>query len=176
MITGKLIKKMREKAGLTQEKLAEAVGITQAHVAKIENEKVNPRLSTVNKILSVLKSNKRLRCKDFMFKKVIFVKPEDSVNRVVKLMRKNDISQIPVIKGGRCVGSISEKNIVRNLSSISGSTEVKELMDEPFPMISCNEDVDVVKTLLEYHEAVLVSERGRVIGIITKSDLLNLLK
>jgi len=176
MITGKLIKKMRKEAGLTQEKLAKAVGITQAHVAKIENERVNPRLSTVNKILSVLKSNKRIKCKDLVTKKLIFVKPEDSVNHVVKLMREKDISQIPIMEGGRCIGSISEKTIVTKLDRISGSIEIKELMDEPFPMISCKDDVDVIKALLEYHQAALVSEKGRVIGIMTKSDLLNLLK
>jgi len=97
MITGKLIKKMREEAGLTQEKLAKATGITQAHVAKIENEKVNPTLSTINSILSVLQTNKKIKCKDFLTKKIISVKPEDSVNYTVMLMKKNDISQIPVI-------------------------------------------------------------------------------
>jgi predicted transcriptional regulator len=176
MITGKLIKKMREECGLTQQQLAEAVGITQAHVAKIENERVNPRLSTINKIISVLKTNKTLKCESFITKKIISAKPDDSVHHVVKLMRENDISQIPIMEGEKCVGSVSEKTIVRNLDRISGSTEVKDLMDEPFPIVSYRENVDLIKTLLEYHQAVLVSERGRIIGIVTKSDLLNLLK
>jgi predicted transcriptional regulator len=176
MITGKLIKKMREEAGLTQEELAKAAGITQAHVAKIENEKVNPTLSTINSILSVLQANKKTKCKDFVTKKVVSVKPEDSINYAVKLMKKNDISQIPVIEKERCIGSISDKTILKNLDRISGSTEVKEVMDEPFPMISSNDNIDVVKTLLEYHQAVLILEAGRVVGIATKHDLLKLLK
>ncbi|MDI6826289.1 MAG: CBS domain-containing protein [Candidatus Aenigmarchaeota archaeon] len=176
MITGSLIKKMREEAGLTQEELAKATDISQAHVAKIENEKVNPRLSTVNKILSVLQMNKNNLCKYFITKNLISVKPEDSVNYAVKLMRENDISQLPVIDGDKCVGSISERTIVKNLGGISGSTEIRELMEEPFPMISCKDGVEVAKTLLDYHQAVLVLDRGKIIGIITKSDLLNLLK
>jgi predicted transcriptional regulator len=176
MITGKLIKRMREEAGLTQEALAKAAGISQAHIAKIENEKVNPTLSTVNSILSILQANKKIKCKDFVSKNVISVKPEDSVNYVVKLMKKNDISQIPIIDKGRCVGSISDKTILRNLDKVSGSTEVGEIMDEPFPMISSNDNIDVIKTLLEYHQAVLILEEGRVVGIITKHDLLKLLK
>lgn len=176
MITGKLIKKMREEAGLTQEKLAKATGITQAHIAKIENEKVNPTLSTINSILSVLQENKSIKCKDFVTKKVISIKPEDSVNYAVKLMKKNDVSQIPIIENERCVGSISDKTILRNLNRASGSTEVKEIMDEPFPMISSNDSIDVVKTLLEYHQAVLILEEGKVVGIVTKHDLLKLLK
>lgn len=176
MITGKTLKKMREKCGLTQQELAEAVGISQAHVAKIENEKVNPRLSTVNKILSVLAKNKTLKCEKFITKKIISVEPDDSARLAVKLMRDNDISQIPVIEDGVCVGSVSEKTILRNLDRISCSTRVKDLMDEPFPIVSCGENIDSIKTLLEYHQAVLVSERGKIVGILTKSDLLNLLR
>ena len=176
MITGKILKKMREQAGLTQEQLAKAVGITQAHVAKIESEKVNPTLSTINKIMSVLEMNKKIKCKDLLTKTLISLKPDDTVNYAAKLMRENDISQIPIIENDRCVGSLSDKTIVRNLSSINSSTKVKEFMDDPFPVISCNDDVNIVKTLLEYHQAVLVSENGKIIGILTKSDLLNLLE
>lgn len=176
MITGQLIKKMREDAGLTQEQLAKAVGITQAHVAKIENERVNPTLSTINKIMSFLETNRKIKCKDLVTRDVVFLSPEDTVNYAAKLMREKDISQIPIMEGNTCIGSISEKTIVRNLSRISSSTKLKELMDDPFPIISCNDSVSIVKALLEYHQAVLVSENGKIIGILTKSDLLNLLK
>lgn len=176
MITGKLLKRMREEVGMTQDQVAELAGISQAHVAKIENEKVNPRLSTVNKIMSILKSNSKLNCDRFVTKKVIYVKLKDSVNYAAKLMKKNDISQLPVIDRGVCVGSVSDKTIVRNLDKISGSTKVVELMEGPFPTINCGEKMEVVKTLLGYHPAVLVTDRGKIIGILTKSDLLGLLK
>ena len=176
MITGSLIKKMRNEIGITQQKLADLVGITQAHIAKIENEKVNPRLSTVNKILSVLKTNSTLKCENIITKGLILVNPENPIDHVVKLMKKYDISQMPVVDNGKCVGSISEKTIVRNLDNISNQTKVKELMDESFPIITCNDHLDVIKSLLEYHQAVLISDKGRLMGIVTKSDLLSLLK
>ena len=176
MITGKLLKKMREELGMTQEQLAELAGISQAHVAKIENEKVNPRLSTVNKIMSILKSNSKLKCDEFLTKRVIYVNLKDSVNRVAKLMKKNDVSQLPILDKGICVGSISDKTIVRNLDRISGSTKVGEVMEEPFPTVNCGEEMEVVKPLLEYHPAILVTDRGKIVGILTKSDLLSLLK
>lgn len=176
LITGKLIKRMREEIGLTQQKLAEIVGISQAHIAKIENERVNPRLSTINKILTVLKKNRRMKCDTILTKEVIFVKPEDSINYAIKLMRENDISQLPVIQEGKCIGSVSERTIIRNLGKASGTDEVKRIMEEPFPVVSRNEEIDVIKSLLEYHQAVLVSEKGKIIGIITKSDLFTLFK
>jgi len=167
---------MRNEIGMTQEKLAKLVGITQAHIAKIENEKVNPRLLTVNKILSVLKSNDKLNCEHLVTKKLIFIDPETHINQIVKLMKKNDISQIPIMDNEKCVGSITEKTIMKNFGNISDQTKVKEIMDEPFPIISCRDHIDVIKTLLEYHQAVLVSKKGRLVGIVTKSDLLSLLK
>ena len=176
MITGKMLKNMREQIGLTQEQLAKVVGITQAHIAKIEGEKVNPTLLTINKIMSVLETNKKIKCKDLLTKSLICLNPEDTINYAAKLMREKDISQIPVIENDRCIGSLSDKTIVRNLNMIKTSTKVKELMDDPFPVISCNDNINVVKTLLEYHQAVLVSENGKIIGILTKSDLLNLLE
>ncbi len=87
---------MREEAGLTQQQLADLVGISQAHVAKIENEKVNPRLSTINRIISVLKTNNKIKSKDFVTRDVIFAGPEDTIDYISKLMREKDISQIPV--------------------------------------------------------------------------------
>jgi len=176
MITGKLIKKMREEVGLTQQGLADLIGITQAHIAKIENEKVNPRLSTINKIMSVLKTNRNIKSRDLLTNNLVFVGPEDSVEHVSILMRENDISQLPVIDNEKCLGSVSEKTIVRNLDTISKSTKVMEIMEEPFPIISSSDDIEVLKALLEYHQAVLVSEKGKMIGIVTKSNLLNLLK
>ncbi|MEM2355857.1 MAG: helix-turn-helix domain-containing protein, partial [Candidatus Bathyarchaeia archaeon] len=46
IITGSTIKKLRLEAKLTQKKLAELVGVSQAHIAKIEQGRVDPRLST----------------------------------------------------------------------------------------------------------------------------------
>jgi predicted transcriptional regulator len=176
MITGEIIKKMREEAHLTQQQLADEVDITQAHIARIENEKVNPTLSTINKIIAVLQKNKKMKCKELASQKLILIRPDNSINQAIKLMKENDISQIPVMNNGNCVGSINDKTIVRSMDRISGTTEVKEIMDEPFPVISCDDSVEVVKSLLEYHQAVLISDKGKIVGIITKSDLLSLLK
>jgi predicted transcriptional regulator len=176
MINGEIIKRMRKEAHITQQQLADEVGITQAHISRIENEKVNPTLSTINKIISVLQENKKMKCKDLASGKFIFIKPDNSINQAIRLMKENDISQIPVMHNGNCVGSINDRTIVRSIDRISGATEVREVMDEPFPVISCDDSVEVVKSLLEYHQAVLISDRGKIVGIITKSDLLSLLK
>jgi predicted transcriptional regulator len=40
--------------------------------------------------------------------------------------------------------------------------------------VDARDPVDVIKPLLDFHPAVLVAEKGKVRGIITKSDLLRL--
>lgn len=52
------IRSMRFRKGLSQTGLARMAGISQAHVAKIEMGKVDPRLSTMTRILMVLVSER----------------------------------------------------------------------------------------------------------------------
>lgn len=176
MITGQMIKKMRKEMEITQKELADAIGISQAHVAKIENEKVDPRLSTVNKILSVLQTNKKRKCSKVMSKNIIILKSNDQTREAVKLMKKFGVSQIPIVQNDSYVGSISEKTVMKNLDKDLKKTKIKEIMEEPFPIINSSDYVDVAKSLLDFHQAVLIRERGKVKGIITKSDLMGLLR
>lgn len=57
---GKNVKKAREKLGLTQEELAEKVGVHVSYISRIERGKVNPSyeiLENLSKILKVKSSD-----------------------------------------------------------------------------------------------------------------------
>lgn len=75
-ITGSMLKRLRLEAKLTQKKLAELVGVSRAHIAKIEQGKVDPRLSAINKILQVSTEGKEKKCRDLMTRGVLFCKAE----------------------------------------------------------------------------------------------------
>jgi len=169
-----MLKKLRLEAGLTQRQLAKLVGISQAHIAKIENEKVDPRLSTVNKILEVLTSGEKRKCREIMTENVIFASPNDRVLEVSKIMMKHAISQLPVIENGIVIGTVTEESIIRNLSSTVAERKVEEIMEPPLPMIPENASINIAKSLLEESPAVLVVKKGKVKGIITRSDLLKI--
>ena len=47
-------------------------------------------------------------------------------------------------------------------------------MDEQFPLVNASDPVDILPVLLDFHPAVLVSEKGRLSGIITKNDMLKM--
>jgi transcriptional regulator with XRE-family HTH domain len=51
---GERLRETRHKAGLTQAALAEAAGLTQQYVAKIEAGQINPTLATMAAVACVL--------------------------------------------------------------------------------------------------------------------------
>lgn len=177
IISGRYIKELRKKIGISQAELARRVGVTQAHIAKIESEKVDTRLSTINRILTALESNKsQTKCKELMTKNILSVSSSDKVTRAIQLMLKYNISQLPVIDTGVSVGSIKESTIIRNLDKDLQNKRIKDIMEESFPVIDSNDAIEVAKSLLNFHQAVLVSDKRKIVGIITKSDILKLIE
>jgi len=175
VIKGSTLKRLRLEAGLTQRQLAELVGISQAHVAKIEKERVDPRLSTVNKILRVLTEREGKKCGEIMTRHVISIKPMDKVSRASQLMMKHAISQLPVLEGGKIVGTITEDSIVRNLSTTLADERIERIMQAPLPSVPEDTSVSMIQPLLQDHPAVLIVRRGEIVGIIARSDLLKVI-
>jgi len=172
LVTGTSLKKLRLEAGLTQKKLAELIGVSQAHIAKIERGKVDPRLSTVNKILAVISKGRSVTCKDIMTEGVLSAKPNNSVLKVSEVMVRHAISQMPVLDGSRIIGTITEENIISNLGADVAEKRVKNIMGAPLPTVSEETAVDIMRPLLKRHQGVLVTKGKELVGIITRSDLL----
>jgi predicted transcriptional regulator len=175
VIEGSTLKRLRLEAGLTQRQLAELVDISQAHIAKIEKEKVDPRLSTVNKILRVLTEREGKKCGEIMTRHVISIKPADKVSKASQLMMKHAISQLPVLEGGKIVGTITEDSIVRNLSTTLADERIERIMQAPLPSVPEDTSVGMIQPLLQDHPAVLIVRRGEIVGIIARSDLLKVI-
>jgi len=171
-VNGAILKRLRVEAGLTQRQLAGLVGLSQAHIAKIEKEKVDPRLSTVNKILHVLTRGEGKKCSDVMTRRVISTRPGDTVLKVSQIMMKNAISQLPVMENGKVIGTVTEEGIVRSLSSTIADEKVEKIMQPPLPSVPEDTSISMIRPLLEDHYGVLVVRKGEVVGIITRSDLL----
>jgi cystathionine beta-synthase len=107
---------------------------------------------------------------------VVSVGPGASVRQAIGLMTLHDVSQLPVMDGANCVGSVSDWSLSQK--SLENpkllETTVSEIMDSPFPMVSSEQPVDsVVKLLSKSNPAVLVQEDGKVQGIVTRSDMLH---
>ncbi len=171
IITGAYLKMLRKKLGLTQQELAAKVRMSQAHIAKIEAQKVNPTLATINKIIAALQPKESEKCRDMMSKHLFRVSPNDRIQKAVDIMKRHGISQLPVIEKDVQVGSMSEEIVLKNFGG-NAQRKIKDVMDKPFPIVDADEGIDALLGLLEFHSAVLVAERGKIAGVITKADFL----
>jgi predicted transcriptional regulator len=166
---------MRISAGLTQKKLADLAGVSQAHIAKIEQGKVDPRLSTINRVLLILNGWKKKNCSDIMSRGVICARPKDRILDVSDKMVRHGISQVPVMDGNQLVGTVTEESIMRHLSSNVAERTVTQVMTAALPLIDGEAGFEKVRGLLRTHQGILVSKGKRIVGIITRSDLLKVI-
>jgi len=107
---------------------------------------------------------------------VVSTAPGATVRQALGLMTLHDVSQLPVMEDGNCVGSVTDSSLSQKALENPKvlDTTVSEVMDSPFPMISGDQPVDsVVKLLSKSNPAVLVRGNGSVQGIVTRSDMLH---
>jgi cystathionine beta-synthase len=107
---------------------------------------------------------------------VVSTSPGAPVRQALGLMTLHDISQLPVMEGENCVGSVSDWSLsqksLENPKLLDAT--VSEVMDSPFPMISSDQPIEsVVKLLSKSNPAVLVRGNGGIQGIVTRSDMLH---
>jgi cystathionine beta-synthase len=106
---------------------------------------------------------------------VVSAAPGQMVRQALGLMRLHDVSQLPVIDDGECVGSVTDYALTqRGLESSRFLDAVlSEVMDEPFPVIEGTQAVESVQKLLsKATPAVLVRDKETIAGIVTRSDML----
>jgi len=177
------IRRRRVQLGITQQKLAKELRVGQSTIAKIERGSINPSYRLADKIFAYLDSYSSAKlgtAGEIASKPLVFVGESDPVRRAVKIIQERGFKQVPVIHGGTCVGSVSERTVSqRMLERRSPATllnrKVSRVMDEAFPMVPEDTPVSGVVTLLQSTQAILTVRRGQVTGIITNADLLKLI-
>jgi cystathionine beta-synthase len=109
---------------------------------------------------------------------IVSVPPGATVRQALRLMSLHDVSQLPVMDGTNCVGSVSDWSLsAKSLDNTKVlDATVSEVMDPPFPTVELTQPVDIVAKLLsKSNPAVLVRSNGGLKGIVTRSDMLNYL-
>jgi predicted transcriptional regulator len=179
------IKKMRKGLDITQSQLASMSGVSQSTIAKMERGAIRGSYDAVTRIFTVLEQEMELhrqgqKAKDVMSMQVISIQSEQNVRQVSDIMRQSGYSQLPVFDGKQHVGSLSEFDILNRLREGERMEELSErrvgsLMAAPYPIVSENTPVEALTSLLSSTNAVLVSRKGVIVGIITRSDMLKLI-
>jgi predicted transcriptional regulator len=172
------LKKIRKKIGITQNELAKRANVSQSLIAKIESSKIDPSYKNVKKLfetLSMLDKGNELTAKQLMFNKIYFVSDTDKLKDAILKMRKHNISQMPVMKNKKVIGYISESVLLDKVLEGETQSNVGEIMESSPPILPPNTSQGVIANLLQHFPFVLIEEKGELIGIVTKADLLKVM-
>ncbi len=107
---------------------------------------------------------------------LVTVFAEELVSHAIAKMRKFGISQIPVMKDGKFVGSIDDSQVYKLLVE---NTELKDaaissIMNEAFPIVTSNTHLeDVCKLINKNTPAVLVEMSNGEHQIVTRYDIIS---
>lgn len=107
---------------------------------------------------------------------LVWVAPAAKVGEALGKMNEMGLTQVPVLEDGRPVGSLRENRVlakvVRNRELLD--RPVSEVMEASFPTVDVDASSNEVTRRLQTSAAVLVEEYGRIVGIITRHDVLDL--
>ena len=178
------IKKRRIALGISQKKLANSIGASQSLIAKIESNRVNPSYDVVKKIFEYLDQIEQPKiglARDVEKRDLVWVKKSERIIEAAEKMREHGFSQLPVRDDREeiCVGSVSERQIMQGILSEADPRSfyekpVSDVMQEQFPVVDERLPVTAVALLLQHSQAVLTARKGKIVGIITPSDLLSM--
>ena len=132
-----------------------------------ENQLLDGERTTVGALLSSKSGNSP--------ESLVSVARGATVRQALRLMQLHDVSQLPVMEGDNCVGAVSESALsVRGLEDVKVlEMPMSDVMESPFPMVESTHPAEaVVKLLSKANPAVLVRENGGILGIVTRSDML----
>ncbi len=104
------------------------------------------------------------------------VTPQHTVREAFDMMKKHDISQMPVMTDNEMVGSIAENTVLTYLLENPmrhAESKIEDIMDAPFPIV--NEELPV-KQLNRYISkkipAVVAKDKAGLLHILTKYDII----
>jgi len=119
-----------------------------------------------------------------MTKDLIVVDKDVSLMRVLDLMKKHDITKIPVVEDKKLIGIATDNTIAHKLGSLrkrgvtTSRLHASSVTEKNFESVSPSTEVKMIlRKVGEPGPTMLpVVDRGKLVGVITKADLLHLVK
>lgn len=130
-----------------------------------------------------------MHVEQWMTKSVMTLKPQDSLQHAHDRLRKYRINQFPVVRDGRLVGIITDRDVrdaypsslrhirAQDITEFAEARTVEEIMTHEVVTISPHATIREAALRLRQSRlsALPVVNEGTLVGIITRSDLLDAL-
>lgn len=106
---------------------------------------------------------------------LVSVGPGHKVADALQMMKTYGLSQLPVLEEGKSVGSLREGRLMGKLLDNRELMQapVSEVMDRALPVVNEDIGVETAKKYLKNSPALLVEEYGRIVGIVTRQDVVD---
>lgn len=119
-----------------------------------------------------------LGAKDRGIPSLVSVAPSTPVRMALSTLSTHEVSQLPVMLDGECVGSVSEGELMSEVLAEPGLLDrpVASVMEPPFPVVESHLAAeDATRLMGRRTPAVLVREGGAIRGILTRYDVIRTL-
>jgi cystathionine beta-synthase len=106
---------------------------------------------------------------------LIFLSPADKASRGREILKKYDISQVPVIENGEVIGTFTEDRLIDELMLGKNMEDlyVREIMDPPLPIVPPEATLDEITAIIpKKSPAVLIRHPDGRWDILTKYDII----
>ncbi len=108
----------------------------------------------------------------------VVVQTTHKVKDAISLLHEHRVSQLPVVAPDdpdKVVGSVGERGLLKR--ALEGphlmASAISDVMEAPFPVVETADPVrEAVELLTGEGQALIVADRGRPVGIVTRTDLL----
>lgn len=107
---------------------------------------------------------------------LVTVEISHTARQALNLMTTYNVSQLPVVADGGCVGSVSEAGLMAQAIGAPSSLDrpVREQMEAPYPVVDAETPLERISaTLSRETPAVLVTDGNALSGIVTRYDVLH---
>lgn len=123
-----------------------------------------------------------MKVKDLMTKEIISVDKDVDLKRVLDLMKKHDITKIPVLEDKKVIGVITDNIIAYKLGSIrkraisTSRLHASSVTEKNIAKISPDTNLrEILKTVGDPGPTMLfIHDKDKLIGVLTKADVLPL--
>ena len=107
----------------------------------------------------------------------VVARPDARLRDVVDQMKRLSISQLPVVRDGKMCGIVAEVDLLRALVS-GGKTldsPIAEVVESDYATVTPNTRIELLQGVLADAKVAIVEEEDKLVGIVTKIDLIDFL-
>jgi len=117
-----------------------------------------------------------LKVEDVMVEDVITVEADQTVKKAIDLMNENEIGSLIVVKQGKAVGIVTERDMLTRVLARSRNperTKVSEIMSAPLVVADPKMELEEAARLMFKMKVkkLPVVSNGELVGLITLTDL-----